>query len=350
MYGACAAADVRTAISAVFSASFSRRRGLTPFATGTYTGSAGRLVFPSVMHKNLSLLLALLAAVAAAVAVTGLRERTAHAQASSRERTLYASVVDREGEPVAGLGPNDFIVREDNVRREVLRVSRAVEPIDLALVVDNSAAAADDIRNIRDAITAFVREMHKENDIALIALADRPTILADYTRDMKRLNDGIGRLFALPGSGMLLLDAIVDVSRGLARREAARAAVVAVITDGVEFSNLHHQTVVEALVANQVAFHAVTIGTFGPSLNEALRQRALLLDEGPRRSGGQRVTLLSSMAAEQALARLGRELANQYKVVYGRPEALIQPERVTVEVARQGLTARGTPERRRPGA
>jgi len=29
-----------------------------------------------------------------------------------RERTMYVSAVDEKGEPIEGLGPNDFIVRE----------------------------------------------------------------------------------------------------------------------------------------------------------------------------------------------------------------------------------------------
>ena len=51
--------------------------------------------------------------------------------------------------------------------------------------------------------------------IALIALADRPTVFVEYTSDVARLNEGIGRLFAMSQSGMTLLDGIVETSRGL---------------------------------------------------------------------------------------------------------------------------------------
>lgn len=271
-------------------------------------------------------------------------------QAGGRERVLYVSVVDKDGEPVSGLRPDEFIVREDNARREVLRVSRATEPIALATLVDNSAAAENDIRNIRDGLTKFVTQMRTGNAVALIGLADRPTIMQDYTQNAELLDTGIGRLFAQPGSGMMLLDAIVDVSRGLAKREEPRAAIVAIITEGTEFSNLYYKQVLESLAQGGAAFEALTIGQFPPSMNDSLRNRASVLDIGPRQSGGQRITLLSSMAVPGALEKLGRELSNQYKVVFGRPEALIPPETVTVSVTRPGLTARGTPERRKPGA
>jgi VWFA-related protein len=314
-------------------------RGLTAFTGDTYTDFLAAGIQKAFMTRLFVLLSAVLTASIGTVVVNG--------QASSRERTLYASVVDKNGEPVTGLGPDEFVVREDKVRREVLRVSRATEPIAIALLVDNSASAEADIRNIRDGLTKFVEQMREGNDIALIGLADRPTILQDYTRNGELLKSGIGRLFAQPGSGMMLLDAIVDVSRGLARRDEPRAAIVAILTDGTEFSNLHYNQVLEPLKQSQAALHALTIGTFSALNTDALRNRASVLDSGPRQSGGQRQTLLSSMAVNGALEKLGRELSNQYKVVYGRSESLIQPETITVGVTRDGLTARGTPERRK---
>lgn len=269
-------------------------------------------------------------------------------QAGVRERVLYATVVDKKGEPVTDLKVDDFIVREDNARREVLRVSRAVDPMALPILVDNSTAAENDIRNIRDALSSFVREMQADADIAIIGLGDRPTILQDYTRNAELLNAAIGRLFAQPGSGMMLLEALIEASRGLGKREDPRANIVAILTDGAEFSNQHYNEVLASLKTGGAAFHALAIGTFGASESDELRNRATVLDQGPRRSGGQRVPLLSSMGVQNALQKLARELKNQYKVVYGRPESLIQPETVTVSVTRAGLTARGTPERRNP--
>ena len=271
-------------------------------------------------------------------------------QAAAREGVLYTSVVDKEGEPVTGLGPDEFIVREDGVRREVLRVTPATEPISLALLIDNSQAATNDIRNIRDGVTAFVQQMHKEHEIALITVGDRPTIVQDYTRNEELLKQAIGRLFAAPGSGMTLLDALVETSRGLEKREGARAAIIPVITDGTEFSNRHFRDVIDALKRAGASLHAVTVGTFPTSIADPVRNRATVLDEGPRVTGGQRVTLLTSMAVEKALGKLGRELSNQHKVVFGRPESLLQPETITVSVTRPGLVARGTLERRKPGA
>jgi Ca-activated chloride channel homolog len=267
-----------------------------------------------------------------------------------RERTLYASVVDKNGEPVSGLTADDFIVREDNTRREVLRVSRAAEPMALAILVDNSKSAEDDIQNIRDGLTKFLEEMRGESDIAVVGLADRPTILQDYTRNGELLKAAVGRVFAQPSSGMMFLEAIIEVSRGLTKRDEPRANIVAVLTDGPEFSTQHYNEVLDSLKAGGAALRVVAIGTFAASMSDELRNRGMVLDLGPRRSGGERHPLLSSMGVSTTLGKVARELKNQYKVVYGRPDSLIQPETIAVTVNRPGLTARGTPERRKPGA
>jgi VWFA-related protein len=289
-------------------------------------------------------------ALALAVVFLGGASRSLDAQASNRERTLFVSAVDQDGEPVEGLGAEAFIIRENGQRREVLRVSRATEPIDIALLVDNSAAAADAITFIRDALSKFVARMAADNRIGLIALADRPTSLVEYTSDVARLNAGIGRLFAMSQSGMTLLDGLAESARGLQRREGPRAVIVPVITDGVEFTNRYFRDVIRALKEAGAALHIVGIGTFYHSEEHALRERSFLLDEGPRATGGQRISLLAPMALTTAMQRLARELSSQYKVVYGRPDTLYGSDDIEITSARAGISMRGTLARGEAGA
>jgi VWFA-related protein len=257
--------------------------------------------------------------------------------------------VDARGEPVESLGPADFVVTEDGRRREILRVSRAVEPMDIALLADNSAAASSAIPSLRDGLRAFVAAMAGDHQIALIALADRPTIFVDYTSNRMRLEEGIGRLFSMSSAGMTLLDALVETSAGLRRREATRAVIVPIITPGVEYTNRYGRDVINSLQQAGVALHAVVIGVLDfSSIPE--RERALVLDVGTRDTGGQHVTLLIDSAIEQALQKLARQLSSQYKVVYGRPESLIPPEKTEVISGRPGVTMRGTPARGQTGA
>ncbi|MEQ1574404.1 MAG: vWA domain-containing protein [Vicinamibacterales bacterium] len=289
--------------------------------------------------------LAMIPAFATAFALVAWTGTPVDAQGNAREQTLFVSAVDAGSAPVEGLGPADILVREDGARREVLRVSRATEPIDIALLVDNSTASDDLIPSTREGLKTFIAAMAPGNAIAIVGLADRPTIIVDYTSDQKRLTDGIGRLFTQPSSGMTFLDAIVEVSQGLAKRDTARAVIIPIITDGVEFTNRHYKDVIEAMTRAGVGFHALAVGRFSISNDEATRDREYVLDIGARDTGGQRVSLLSATAVRQALQKLARELSSQYKVVYSRPETLIPPSKIEVSSVRAGITMRATPAR-----
>ena len=146
----------------------------------------------------------------------------AHAQEFVCSPIEPGDTVSRLGRRLTGsarsIYSDAFQIREDGVRREVVRVSRATEPIDIAILVDNSAAARDDVTFLRNGLSNFVAKIAPGNHVAVIALADRPTILVDYTDDTKRLTSAVGSIFAMTQSGMTLLDAIYETTRGLARR------------------------------------------------------------------------------------------------------------------------------------
>src|SRR5829696_4949200 len=78
--------------------------------------------------------------------------------AQGTERVAYVSAWDAKTRaPITGLGADAFAVREDGVRREVVRVTPATTPMAVAILVDNSQAARDNITDIRRALTTFVK-------------------------------------------------------------------------------------------------------------------------------------------------------------------------------------------------
>ena len=269
------------------------------------------------------------------------------ALAQANERVLYVNAWDKTTRaPITGLGVDAFTVREDGRAREVLRVTPASSPMPIAILVDNSQAARDHIADIRKGLTAFVKALGGIGPIAIIGIADRPTILRDYTTDPKQVVDGVNKIFAMPDSGATLLDAIDETSKGLQRREDDRAAIVILTTENVEFSPLHYRDVLESLARGGAALHAVVLTTpAGTSLDDAARNRAFVLDRGPRDSGGTRTDVLTSQAFEGKLLELAAILKNQHRVVYARPQQLIPPEKIEVSAAKPNIEVSGGPAR-----
>ena len=263
------------------------------------------------------------------------------AQASdARTRDIYVSVLDGKGNPAAGLTAKDFTVREDNVEREVVRAVPADAPLDIVLMVDDSQAATRAIPYIRDGLTKFVERMAPKGRIGLVTIGERPTNITERTSDVAELQKGIGRIFARSGTGAYLLQGIVEVSRGFQLREAQRPVLIAITTEGVEFSNDQAEVVIKELHKSGVTFHALALGTPSASLSDEMRNRNMVLADGTEQTGGRREQLLTDMAIPGTLQRIADELLGQYLVSYSRPEALVPPERIKVGVTNPELKAR----------
>ena len=305
---------------------------LTLLKTGTYTDRVTRSRRAAVL----------------AILLTGAILGRAEPRAQAVERSMYVSVLDESGVPVGNLGPSDFVVREDNAAREVLRVAPVSEPMQIAVLVDTSSAGRAHIHDMRRGVELFVREMTSgsepgmTNQISIVGTGERPTILADLSPDPARILKGVNRIFTQDRSGNYLLDAIVEVGQGFSKRETRRPVILAITTEGPEFSNRRYEDVLATVRANGTAFHAIVLGSPAADIGEETRNRSGVLDEGPRASGGRRESLLVSSALPGTLKQLADELKRQYLVTYARPQSLVQPERTTVAATRPGLTARGT--------
>jgi hypothetical protein len=241
--------------------------------------------------------------------------------AQAEERAIYVSVLDEGGTPVSGLAPGDFIIREGGVERAVVAVSTATDPLQIAVLVDTSQASEPYASEIRSALKSFSREIQDRHERALFAFGDRPTRVADYSRDPTRLDDGIARLFARTGRGAAVVDAIIDVSRGLRQREAIRPVVVLITAEDPELGARERQRVTDDLRETHATFHPFFLGKAGAFL-----------------------------PLERRLQRLAAELNNQYLVIYTHPRTVILSDMLDVNIKRSGMTVRTASGAQKPGA
>jgi VWFA-related protein len=287
----------------------------------------------------------LLCAVAVLLTVVLLRTPAPHAQ--TLQRSMYVSVLNEAGAPVPDLGPSDFVVREDNLSREILRVGPVETPLNVALMVDTSAAGRNNIRDIREAAIAFIKGVTGtdiKHQVALIGVGERPTVLVDYTSDQAKLLKGIGLVYSHEQSGAYLLDGVIEASKGFKKREAQRPVIVSIATRGPELSNRYHDQVETALKEVGASFHIVMIGPPPTDIisNEG-RERAITFDMTTADTGGRYDNVLAASAVPDRLKQVADELTHQYLVTYARPDSLIPPEKITITAKRTGLLVRGTP-------
>jgi hypothetical protein len=289
-------------------------------------------------------------ALAAAVAIfAGVFD--GEAQRGSRDRSMYVSAIDKSTrKPVESLTPDDVVVREDGVSREVLRVTKATDPMQIAVLVDNSQAADPHVVHLRDGLKAFVQALAPQHELSIVTYGDRPTVAANFSKRRDEALEAVARIFALPNAGAYMLDAIRETAAQFTKRRAARPVMVVVGTEGVEFSNAGYEQVLDDLERSGAQLHVLHLVDTAPDTTQEERYRSIVVDRGTRESGGRRENLLASMSLPDTLKLLAEELNNQFRVVYARPDSLIPPREVTIVSTRPSLEVRGILARAETGA
>ena len=72
------------------------------------------------------------------------------------------------------------------------------------------------------------------------------------------------------------------------------------------------------------------------------RERALVLGDVTSWSGGTNTVILTPQALDGAFNSVAAQLTGRYLVTYGRPDSLVPPDRLEVEVKRRDVKVRAT--------
>jgi len=260
---------------------------------------------------------------------------TATLKAQADERVIYTSVVDKDGAPVLDLSIKDFIVREDGQAREILSVARDNDPLQIALLVDNSVAMRPRLTVLRKAVAAFIESTRDDVQLALITLAERPTILVGYTTDRAALRKAAENMFSYEAANYLL-DGISETSQGLAKRTMWRSAIAVITGIGPEMSYRQYTEVLRFFREGGASLHVLQVGS-----GLGAQGREIVVSKGTSETGGRFEEVLVPTRLELKSRQLATELSNQYRVTYARPSRLVPPSKTEVSVRRTDLRARG---------
>jgi VWFA-related protein len=278
---------------------------------------------------------------------------TAFAQVD--ERVMYASVVDDKGVPLTNVTAKDLIVREDGQSREILRLAKDDDPLQIALLVDNSVSMRDKLSDLRKAVSTFISSLRPGVQVALLTLAERPTVVMNYTADHASLLKAAGNIVAYD-AGNYVLDGIAEASEGLMKRTSVRSIMVVVTGTGPELSYRHYSDALRPLRESGASLHAIMVAA--PNIEQAMRAaergnpadsgggiggvgRDIVLGRMTKETGGRYEEVLSISGLSAKLQQLSSELSNQYRVTFARPQRLIPPKSTEISARQPNVHARG---------
>ena len=285
----------------------------------------------------------------AAVVLVSLPSVAARTQAA--DKTIFIGVVDAAGKGVPGLTVKDVAVREDNVDREVTSVKPASQPLYLYILGDTSRQAGNQgmmgretasggtelIRDIRNSLAEGVKKLFEQSpdsQVAVMEFGQAAITITKFTNKAADVTKGINRLFPKPEAGSVLLEALVDASKNLAKVPSQRRAIISInIEPGEEESRQEPQKILDALRDSGATLWSVSLQK-GQLRNPS---RDIVLNRLTQISGGRREFLIGPSAIENMTKLYVDILCSQYEVTYKRPASSAKVEAVQVGVARPGL-------------
>jgi VWFA-related protein len=233
--------------------------------------------------------------------------------AESRLVPLNVTVTDKNGHLVVDLPRSAFTVFENNVAQQIKDFKREDVPVSMGLVIDNSGSMRDKRQGVESAALALVRDSNPQDEAFIVNFNDEPYLDADFTSDIKVMEQGLTRIDSRGGTAMR--DAIrvsIDHLKEKAKRDKK---VILVITDGNDNASV---VSLEALVhqAQQDDVLIYAIGLLSEEekreADKAKRALKLLVDS----TGGQVFYPREVSEVEKIAHEVAHDIRNQYTITY----------------------------------
>jgi len=272
------------------------------------------------------------------------------------DKVLFLTAVDQNGKSVTDLKTEEVLIREDNQEPQVVSVKRSTQPLAIVILADttkqagggqmmggslgaassSTTASAELIRDIRVSVGSFVKDMtagSPETEMQIMEFGQAAVPITKMTSNPADLEKGVSRLFPKPNAASVLLEAIIDASKELAKTKTPRRIMVALnIEPGDEQSSPNVQKLHDELVKARAGIWSVSLQV-GTNKNA---MRGLVLDRLTGNTGGRREFIQSQSALEMVMKNFADNLLQQYEVTYKRA-AGAKPRTVLVGVRRDSV-------------
>jgi VWFA-related protein len=231
---------------------------------------------------------------------------------------VTATVTDRDGRPVLGLGRQDFSVFEDGVEQPIAQFTGERVPISLGILVDVSDSMfGERMADARRAIDRFVLDLLEPGDESFLMVFNHaPELVEGWTRPPREL---AGRLDGVkPFGGTALYDALLRAAPLFEQRRHQRCGLV-IVSDGEDTaSDVRLQDALPALGRSDAFVYAIAIDApAGPAINRRFSPDALRAITG--QNGGYTAVIHATPDLAEATARIANELNHQYTLGFSAP-------------------------------
>jgi len=241
---------------------------------------------------------------------------------------IYTTVIDSSGRYVQGLRKNDFLVEEDGRRQELAHFDHNEDtPVSVGIVLDTSGSMRTKLDTAINAVDRFVRTIHRDDDIFLMAFNNEAYLLQDFTNDRSKLRKALRYTDSAGGTALYdaLEEALAKIKSGANNKRA-----ILLVTDGQDtVSQASFAQVRQRIRESELLVYSLGIGptggfvrAFGPRLGGRDTVDMNVLKAFATDSGGRAYSVNDDMLGgrnspfEKILDQIAEELRYQYTLGY----------------------------------
>jgi hypothetical protein len=274
-----------------------------------------------------------LAAVAAARTHGDARQTTS--------RLVLASVSDGQNHPLVDLGPDDFVISENDDAREVVTVYPADYPI--VVLIDNSTDARSDLQAIRSAVRRFLSRIG-QRFVAIGTLANPPAMLTELNDDRSAVLAALDRLTVSPTTVLMPIEAVAGAAQKVRENGSPFSGIVVVSAHQIDATAPQNTRLLPEIFESSAIVHVVSRSapaTAPRGRAYSPRLEADLLRDLADQTRGYFVTVFSAPSYGVALNNLADRLSTEMIVEYLASPGPLPPGEVRVGVKVPGAHVRG---------
>jgi len=226
------------------------------------------------------------------------------------------TVTDPMNRLVTGLDKENFQVFEGKDQQEVRHFSSEDAPISLGVIFDMSGSMSTKIERAREAVMEFFKTANPQDEFFLIAFADKPQEVSDFTQSVDDLQNKL--IYTVPRERTALLDAnYLGISKMREAKYPKKSLLI--ISDGGDNHSRYTEGEIKSLV-KEADVMVYSIGIYDHDFrSEEERLGPQLLSDVSELSGGRAFTIDNPNDLADVATKIGIELRNQYVIGY-RPK------------------------------
>src|SRR3954470_1624545 len=253
---------------------------------------------------------------AAAIVTESLRSRIPVVKSKVDLVLVPVTVTDPMNRLVTGLDKENFQVFEGKEAQEVRNFSAEDAPVSLGVIFDMSGSMSSKVERAREAVIEFFKTANPQDEFFLIAFADKPEEVSDFTQSIDDLQGKL--VFTVPKGRTALLDAIYLGVSKMRQAKFPKKSLLIISAGGDNHSRYTEGEIKSLVKEADILIYAIGIYDHSfPTDEERLGPQ--LLSDLTELTGGRAFTIDNPNDLADVSTKIGIELRNQYLLGY-RPK------------------------------